>query len=176
MRTAADLPDATHQTRIIQELRRQKQLRFSLGVNASYVVLMAVLIFAFSGLEFTFLGIEFSAIALDWAFVWERTPFIFGGVGLTVLLSVLSISLASVLALLGGLGRLSKSPPAYALATFYISLIRGTPLLLQIFFFFLALPQLGITLTGLSAGVLALGLNYGAYMTEIMRAGIQSVG
>lgn len=67
-------------------------------------------------------------------------------------------------------------PPAYALATFYISLIRGTPLLLQIIFFFLALPQLGIRLTGFTAGVLALGLNYGAYMTEIFRAGIQSVG
>ncbi len=176
MRTTADFPDTTNQARIIQELRRQKQLRFSLGVNASYIALMAVLILAFSGLEFTFLGIEFSAISLDWDFIWERMPFIFGGVGLTILLSILSISLASVLALLGGLGRLSKYPPAYALATFYISLIRGTPLLLQIIFFFLALPQLGITLTGIWAGVLALGLNYGAYMTEIMRAGIQSVG
>jgi len=176
MRTTADFPDSTNQARIIQELRRQKQLRFSLGVSASYIVLLAVLIFAFSGLEFTILGVEFSAIALDWDFIWERVPFIFGGVGLTILLSILSISLASVLALLGALGRLSKSPPAYALATFYISLIRGTPLLLQIIFFFLALPQLGITLTGIWAGVLALGLNYGAYMTEIMRAGIQSVG
>jgi len=176
MRTTADLPDATNQARIIQELRRQKQLRFSLGVNASYIILLAVLLFAFSGLEFTVFGIEFSAIALDWNFIWERVPFIFGGVGLTILLSILSIALASVLALLGALGRLSKSPPAYALATFYISLIRGTPLLLQIVFFFLALPQLGITLTGIWAGVLALGLNYGAYMTEIMRAGIQSVG
>ena len=176
MRKTADFLDTTNQARIIQELRRQKQLRFSLGVNASYIVLMAVLILAFSGLEFTFLGIEFSSISLDWEFIWERMPFIFGGVGLTILLSILSISLASVLALLGGLGRLSKYPPAYALATFYISLIRGTPLLLQIIFFFLALPQLGITLTGIWAGVLALGLNYGAYMTEIMRAGIQSVG
>jgi len=176
MRTTADLPDATNQARIIQELRRRKQLRFSLGVNASYIILLAVLLFAFSGLKFTIFGIEFSAIALDWGFIWERVPFIFGGVGLTILLSILSIALASVLALLGALGRLSKSPPAYALATFYISLIRGTPLLLQIIFFFLALPQLGIILTGLGAGVLALGLNYGAYMTEIMRAGIQSVG
>jgi polar amino acid transport system permease protein len=176
MRTTADLPDATNQARIIQELRRQKLLRFRLGVNLSYFILMAVLIFAFSGLEFTIFGIEFSTIALDWDFIWERVPFIFGGVGLTILLSALSITLASVLALLGALGRLSKSPPAYAVATFYISLIRGTPLLLQIIFFFLALPQLGITLTGIWAGVLALGLNYGAYMTEIMRAGIQSVG
>jgi polar amino acid transport system permease protein len=71
---------------------------------------------------------------------------------------------------------MSKFPPFYALATFYVSLIRGTPLLLQIIFFFLALPQLGIRLSGLNAGVLALGINYGAYMTEIFRAGIQSIG
>ncbi len=176
MHSTADLPDATNQARIIQELRRQKQLRFSLGVNASYVILMALLVLAFSGVEFTVFGIEFSTVSLDWDFIRERTPFIFGGVGLTILLSILSITLASVLALLGALGRLSKFPPAYALATFYISLIRGTPLLLQIYFFFLGLPQFGIVLTGLTAGVLALGLNYGAYMTEIMRAGIQSVG
>ena len=88
---------------------------------------------------------------------------------------MLSIILATALSLLGALGRLSKFAPTYALATFYISLIRGTPLLLQVVFFFLALPQLGIRLSGLAAGVLALGLNYGAYMTEIMRAGIQSV-
>jgi polar amino acid transport system permease protein len=57
-----------------------------------------------------------------------------------------------------------------------VSLIRGTPLYLQIFFFFLALPQLGVILPGLWAGVLALGLNYGAYMSEIFRAGIAAVG
>ena len=57
-----------------------------------------------------------------------------------------------------------------------MSLIRGTPLYLQIFFFFLALPQVGIILPGLWAGVIALGLNYGAYMSEIFRAGLSSVG
>jgi polar amino acid transport system permease protein len=57
-----------------------------------------------------------------------------------------------------------------------VSLIRGTPLYLQIFFFFLALPQVGIILPGLWAGVIALGLNYGAYMSEIFRAGLSSVG
>jgi polar amino acid transport system permease protein len=76
---------------------------------------------------------------------------------------------------LAALGRLSKFPPIYALSTFYVSLIRGTPLYLQIFFFFLALPQLGIILSGLISGVLALGLNYGAYMSETFRAGLSSV-
>ena len=81
-----------------------------------------------------------------------------------------------ILALLAALGRLSTNPLIFALSTFYVSLIRGTPLYLQIFFFFLALPQLNIVLTGLWAGVLALGLNYGAYMSETFRAGISSVG
>jgi polar amino acid transport system permease protein len=102
--------------------------------------------------------------------------FIAGGLGQTLLVSILSIALATVLALLAALGRLSTIPPIYALSTFYVSLIRGTPLYLQIFFFFLALPQLGIILTGLFAGVFALGLNYGAYMSEIFRAGLASVG
>ncbi len=163
------------QAKQIVDLRRQRRQRFSLGVNVSYVLLFAVLVYAFSGLQIQIGPLRFTTIRLDWEFIGEYWYFIFGGVGLTILLSILSIVLATVLSFLGALGRLSKYPPAYALATFYISLIRGTPLLLQIIFFFLALPQLGIRLTGLSAGVLALGLNYGAYMTEIMRAGIQSV-
>ena len=149
--------------------------RFTLGVRVSYAVLLLALAYAFSGSQFTVAGLKFTTISLDWAFIRSHWFFIFNGVWLTILLSVLSILLATVLSLLGAFGRLSKSPPAYALATFYISLIRGTPLLLQVVFFFLALPQLGIRLSGLSAGGLALGLNYGAYMTEVTRAGIQSV-
>jgi polar amino acid transport system permease protein len=163
------------QAQQIFDLQRRRRQRFNLGVNTSYIVLFALLLYAFSGIQIQIGNIRLTTIRLDWEFIASYWYFIFGGVGLTILLSVLSITLATVLSLLGALGRLSKFPPAYALATFYISLIRGTPLLLQIIFFFLALPQLGITLTGLTAGVLALGLNYGAYMTEIMRAGIQSV-
>lgn len=168
-------PELQSQAEQIRTLKRRKEQRFSLGVNLSYTVLFLLLIYAFSGIKFNLFGLQFSTISLDTAFISENWYFIFNGVWLTILLSVLSIALATVLSLLGALGRLSKYPPAYALATFYISLIRGTPLLLQIIFFFLALPQLGIRLTGLWAGVLALGLNYGAYNTEIMRAGIQAV-
>ena len=80
------------------------------------------------------------------------------------------------MAILAALGRLSRFPPVFATSVFYISLIRGTPLFLQVLFFFLALPQLGIILPGLWAGVLALGINYGAYMSEIFRAGLEAVG
>lgn len=130
------------------------------------------LVYLFSGQDF--LGIK--TIRLDYEFIQNNMLFIAGGIWQTLLVSVLSITLATILALLAALGRLSTVPPIYALSTFYVSLIRGTPLYLQIFFFFLALPQLGIVLTGLFAGVLALGLNYGAYMSEIFRAGLASVG
>jgi polar amino acid transport system permease protein len=156
------------------ELRTKRM--FNLKVTISWIVLLLFLVFIFSGVEFSILGIRFSTIHLDMEFIKSNINFIAGGVGVTIGISLLSILLATILALLAALGRLSKFPPIYALSTFYVSLIRGTPLYLQIFFFFLALPQLGIVLPGLYAGVLALGLNYGAYMSEIFRAGLSSVG
>lgn len=121
-------------------------------------------------------GFSFKTIIVDGEFIRENIDFVAAGIIQTIRISVLSILLAIALALLAALGRLSSNPAIYALSTFYVSLIRGTPLYLQIFFFFLALPQLNIVLTGLWAGVLALGLNYGAYMSETFRAGLASVG
>ena len=169
------ITDNKSRQEIVLERHLQNQRRYNMGVRTSTLILMAILFVTFSGWNIEGFGYRLKTISLDWAFIAERWQFIAGGVGLTIILSIVSIFLAVVLALLGALGRMSKFPPAYAIATFYISLIRGTPLLLQIIFFFLALPQLGIRLGGFTAGVLALGLNYGAYMTEIFRAGIQSV-
>jgi polar amino acid transport system permease protein len=113
---------------------------------------------------------------LDLAFMAHFLPFIMAGAGLTVVVSAASIALAVVLALLGALGRLSNNPIANGISSFYISLIRGTPLLVQIFIWYLGLPRLNVILQPLVAGILALGVNYGAYMTEIFRAGIQAIG
>lgn len=111
------------------------------------------------------------------------------GLVLTLLICVGAIALATVLATFGALARLSRNPVASALAGFYTSFFRGTPLLVQIFLVYFALPEIGfrlqdagyggftelLVLSDINAGILALGLNYGAYMTEIFRAGIQSV-
>jgi polar amino acid transport system permease protein len=97
------------------------------------------------------------------------------GVGITILLSVTSIVFATILAMLGALGRISGNPVLNGIASFYVSLIRGTPLLVQIFLIYFALPQVGIVLPAIVCGIIALSLNYGAYMTEIFRAGIQAV-
>jgi polar amino acid transport system permease protein len=153
-----------------EHLRRERQ--FNRNVNVWWGIFFLVLVYFFSGQSF--LGIK--TIELNITFIRNNILFIAGGIGQTLLVSFLSITLATFLALLAALARLSKFSLFYALSTFYVSLIRGTPLYLQIFFFFLALPQLGIVLTGLFAGVLALGLNYGAYMSEIFRAGLASVG
>jgi polar amino acid transport system permease protein len=112
---------------------------------------------------------------IDTAFIQEWGPFIVGGTGLTVLISVVSISFATLLALLGALGRISENPYINGVASLYVSLARGTPLIVQILFVYLALPQVGIILPAIPAGIIALSFNYGAYMTEIFRAGIQAV-
>jgi polar amino acid transport system permease protein len=157
---------------LLHESQLRSARRFRTNVSLSWGFLFIILVFLFSGQSF--LGIK--TIQLDIEFIQNNVVFIAGGIWETLRISFLSITLATILALLAALGRLSKFPLFYALSTFYVSLIRGTPLYLQIFFFFLALPQLGIYLTGLIAGVIALGLNYGAYMSEIFRAGLSSVG
>jgi polar amino acid transport system permease protein len=159
-------------TQLVVKEQEREQRVFQLKVVVSWIVLFAILLLLFSGLQ---IG-DFHTIQLDGSFIQEWAPFISEGVVITLEICLVSIFFASLLALLAALGRLSHIAPLYALSTFYVSLIRGTPLLLQIFFFFLALPQLGIVLPGFVAGTIALSLNYGAYMSEIFRAGIQGVG
>ena len=108
-------------------------------------------------------------------FIGEWGPFILAAIPITIFVSITSIALATVFALIGALGRLSTAAPIFALATLYVSLVRGTPLIVQIIFIYLALPQFGIVLDPLQGGIIALGFNYGAYMTEIFRAGIQAI-
>ncbi len=135
---------------------------------------------------FTILGTVFALADFDTEWMGDHFSFIFFGLPWTILVSILAIILAVIMALAGALARLSKNPIAYGVAGFYTSFFRGTPLIVQLFLIFLALPVIGqagpdwlqdrLTLSVLQAGVLGLGLNYGAYMTEIFRAGIQSVG
>ena len=105
----------------------------------------------------------------------EWLPFIFGGVGMTLLLSGSSIVFAVLLAVFGALGRLSNNPIVNGIASLYVSLVRGTPLIVQIFFIFLGLPAVGIVVPEVPTGIIALSFNYGAYLTEVFRAGIQAV-
>jgi polar amino acid transport system permease protein len=165
----------TQAERIVQQQVRA-QRTFNVQVIVWWIVILALLGAMFGGVSIKLGPLEFETIKLDGEFIARAAPIISEGAAQTLIISVLSILFASVLALLTALARLSRIAPLYAVATFYVSLIRGTPLLLQIFFFFLALPRMGIILSGIMAGVVALSLNYGAYMSETFRAGIQSVG
>jgi len=114
-------------------------------------------------------------VNVDSTFLQKVVPFILAGVPITLFLAVTSIFFATILAALGALGRLSRNPYLNGIASFYVSFFRGTPLLLQILFIFLALPQAGIVLPEIPTAIVALSLNYGSYMTEVFRSGIEAV-
>jgi polar amino acid transport system permease protein len=141
---------------------------------------------------FILLGVFFWLAKFDFAWMRQEFWFIFGGLRWTLYLAVGGIVLAVLLAVLGALGRISRNPIAYGVSGFYVSFFRGTPLIVQLFLIYQAVPLVAVhlwerfpslgtqfrdraVLSTFVAGVLALGLNYGAYMTEIFRAGIESV-
>ncbi|MEW1962264.1 amino acid ABC transporter substrate-binding protein/permease [Microbacterium sp. NPDC077644] len=104
-------------------------------------------------------------------------PALMEGLWLTILSTIIAIVAAFILGIVFGFGRLSKFLPFRWLATAYVYVFRGTPILVQAFFVFFAIPQLfpGITFNPFVAGAITLSLNTGAYMTEIIRGGIQAV-
>ncbi len=142
---------------------------------------------------FLFFGFFFSLAGFDLAWMGDKAGYVAAGLRFTIVIALGGIILAILLAVVGALGRLSKNPIAYGVSGFYTSFFRGTPLIVQMFLLYLALPQIAggiqesfpgtpdglkqfLTLDAFVVGILALGLNYGAYMTEIFRAGIQSIG
>lgn len=157
------------QADLLVEAQQRKEQQFRGGVLLSWGILLFILIYLFSGQKYL-------SIELNYQFMRENVLFIAGGLEETLKISIISITLAILLAITTALARLSPIPPIYAISTFYTSVIRGTPLYLQIFFFFFGLSQFGIRLTGFQAGIVALSLNYGAYMSETFRAALTSVG
>jgi len=118
----------------------------------------------------------FYTFDLNFAFIQEKVPFmVTQGVFTTLYVSAISIVIASVIAIIGAVAKLSTNGFAYAIASFYTSFFRGLPLLMQVYLIYLGLPQLGYVVGAVPAGIMALSLCYGAYMTEIFRAGIQSI-
>jgi polar amino acid transport system permease protein len=103
----------------------------------------------------------------------EWLPRLFDGLVITVEATLLSFAFAVLVSFVVGLGsRVRMLRPVFRV---YVEIFRGTSAFVQIFYFFYVLPLFGIDLTPLTAGVLALGLNFGAYGSEIVRAAIESV-
>jgi polar amino acid transport system permease protein len=115
--------------------------------------------------------------AWDWSSFLEYliSPYLLAGVWNTIWLTVLSLVIGLVLGLLSALMRMSKNPLINGPAKFYIWIWRGTPLLVQLVIIYTGLPQLGIRLSVVQSALIGLGVNEGAYLSEIIRAGILSV-
>lgn len=109
---------------------------------------------------------------IDWS---GYIGLILQGALVTIQLTILGSALAVVAAFLAGFGRLSRFFAIRAIATTYIEFFRGTSIFVQLFWVYFVLPFAGISLSSLQAGVLALGLNVGAYGAEVVRGAIKSV-
>ncbi len=111
----------------------------------------------------------------DFEFLADRWPDFVAGAWLTIQLTVLSIALGFVVGTICALARVYGGPVVRRVAGGYVEIIRNTPLLIQIFIVYFGLSSLGLKLSAEVSAVLALTINMGAYTTEIMRAGIESI-
>jgi len=105
----------------------------------------------------------------------EILPFLLKGALLTVFFSATSEIIGIIIGLVTSVIRVTRIKVVSQLALVYVDLFRGTPLLMQIIFIYYALPYLGINLPAIVAGIVALSVNSGAYVSEIFRAGIESI-
>ncbi len=102
-------------------------------------------------------------------------PLLLKGAGMTVMISVVSMALAIIFGMTVTLARLMGGRLLKPMAVTYVEIMRGTPLLLQLYIIYYGLPNIGINLNAFTAAVLGLGLNYAAYESEIYRAGLESI-
>jgi len=114
-------------------------------------------------------------MSLDYSIVIQKFPILLDGCWVTLEISFLSLLLGLIFGIAGALCRISSHRLLSSIAFLYVWVIRGTPVLVQLFILYFALPQIGIRLSSMTAGVLGLAVNTGAYITEIIRAGIQAV-
>ncbi|MER9032268.1 ectoine/hydroxyectoine ABC transporter permease subunit EhuD [Mesorhizobium sp. M0674] len=111
----------------------------------------------------------------DWSFALQILPQLIEGVKITVFASLLGSALAMILGLMIAIGLRSARPTVASLLRTFVNFVRGTPLLVQLYFSFYVLPDVGIYLSPLAAGILTLGIHYSSYTSEVYRAGIESV-
>jgi len=102
-------------------------------------------------------------------------PFLVKGLGVTAYLSLISGVLAVIIGVIGGIGRGSKIYIIRIFSSIYVTVFRGTPFLIQLYVVYFVLPSFGITLNVLQAGIGTLAFNSGAYISEIVRAGIEAI-
>ncbi|MBI3076165.1 MAG: amino acid ABC transporter permease [Deltaproteobacteria bacterium] len=110
-----------------------------------------------------------------WAIFVEGLPALLKGAWITAQLAVISMALGVVIGLFGGLGRVARNRPIQWVCALYVISMRGIPVLVTLIFLYYGLPSVGIQLSAYTVGILGLSITNGAYVTEIFRAGIQSI-
>jgi His/Glu/Gln/Arg/opine family amino acid ABC transporter permease subunit len=111
----------------------------------------------------------------QWNIFIEAMPTLLKGAWITVQLAAISVVIGLVLGVFGGLGRVSTNPVIRYATLVYVTAMRGIPLLVTLMFLYYGLPAAGIQLSAFTVALLALSVTNGAYVTEIVRAGIQSI-
>jgi polar amino acid transport system permease protein len=111
----------------------------------------------------------------DWQFAFQILPQLARAAVVTIEATFLGFAVAAVLGLVLALLRRSRNPWTSAITGGFIEFIRSTPVLIQIFFLFFVFPRFGIVIPAFAAGVMALGLHYACYCSEVYRAGLEGV-
>jgi polar amino acid transport system permease protein len=111
----------------------------------------------------------------DWNYAFDVLPDLLRALVTTIEITLLGSAVALVLGLVIAVARRARIPVLDQVLWAFVEFVRSTPLLVQIFFLFFVLPQFGITLSAFVVGVLALGLHYATYTSEVYRAGIDAV-
>ena len=114
-------------------------------------------------------------MTIDWDIIVKSIPLLAEGIVVTLQVSAIAAGLGLLLGVICGLGALSRNRPVRWIVTAYVDFIRGTPLLIQIFLVFFALPMVGIRFDEFWAGVIALSLNAAAFVAEVVRGGVGSI-
>lgn len=110
-----------------------------------------------------------------WKFLANILPTLLRAAGVTVKLTATAMSLGLVIGTIAALMRISRSKLLSSLSVAYVTVFRGTPLVVQILIIYFALPQIGARFNKFTSAAIALGINAGAYIAEIIRAGIESI-
>ena len=114
-------------------------------------------------------------MTLDYSIIINRIPNLLMGCVVTLEISIAALILGMIVGVVLALFRLSSVKILRAFSMAYIWVVRGTPLLVQLFILYFGLPQLGVELSSMAAGILGIGLNTGAYIAEIIRSGIIAI-
>jgi polar amino acid transport system permease protein len=116
-----------------------------------------------------------STLDWDWSFAWSILPALLMGAKITVIATLLGSLLSFALGLIWTLLRLMRIKLVSPAVEFFVSFVRGTPLLVQLYFVFYVFPKWGLSMPALVTGIVGLGIYYSATASEIYRAGIEEL-